>query len=160
MLGVIPNPKKNHTLEFSIEQINKAIERVSKFSKKYKYTKSNPVFNQTTLEAFEFLSVGVYIDISLTSITETKSEITIEVRRKIGSFDQSYEVTNANKHLENLFDLLAKVILLDENQFNDFVEEENNKVAEDKKSTRYTILVILGITFIFLFLLSKWGPFY
>lgn len=160
MLGAIPNPKRTQSLDFSIQQINLAIDRVSKFSKKYKFTKSNPVFNQTTLEAFEFLSVGVFIDISLSSITDTKSEITIEVRRKIGSFDQSYEVTNANKHLENLFDLLAKVILLDDTKFNELVEEENNKVAEDKRATRYTILVILGITVVILFFLSKWGPFY
>jgi hypothetical protein len=160
MLGVIPNPKKSHTLDFPIQQMNLAVERVCRFSTKYKLTKSNPVFNQTTLEAFEFLSLGVFIDISLSSVGDNKTEITIEVRRKIGSFDQSYEVTNANKHLDNLFDLLAKVIVLSDTEFEEFIEEETQKVVKGKKSSRNTWLIVFGIIFFVLFLLSKWGPFY
>ena len=71
---------------------------------KYKFSKANEIFNQYTFESSEFLSLGVYVDINLNKITEDKTEITVEIRRKIGTFNQSYEITNANEHIEKTFD--------------------------------------------------------
>lgn len=160
MIGVISNPKKTITIDFPLEKVKIGVERLDKLSRKFKFTKSNPVFNQTTFEASELLSFGVYIDINLSSLSENKTEITIEVRRKLGSFDKSFEVTHANEHIENLIELLAKGISYTEVEFKNFQETEKNELIDKKKKKKKRTLIIWGIVIFILFLLSKWGPFY
>jgi hypothetical protein len=67
MIGVISNPKKTIAVDFSLDKVKIGVERLDKLSNKYKFTKSNQIFNQTTFEATELLSLGVYIDINLSS---------------------------------------------------------------------------------------------
>ncbi len=160
MIGVISNPKKTIAVDFSLDKVKLGVERIAKLSKAYKFTKSNPVFNQTTFEATELLSFGVYIDINLSSLNENKTEVTIEIRRKIGSFDQAHEVTKANQHIGSLFELLAKGISFSESEFSNFQETEKNELIDKKKQKQKRRLIIWGIVFIVLFLLSKWSPFY
>ncbi|KAB1156299.1 hypothetical protein [Flavobacterium luteum] len=160
MIGVIPNPKKTITVDFPIEKVKIGVDRISKLSKTYKFTKSNEVFNQSTFEATEFLSFGVYIDINLSSVNENRTEITVEIRRKIGSFDKSHEVTNANEHIGKILEILSKGITYSEEDFIDIKETESNKIIEKKKSTKKRRIIIWGIILIIIFLMSKWGPFY
>ncbi|MFA9290094.1 MAG: hypothetical protein ACEQSF_02575 [Solirubrobacteraceae bacterium] len=160
MIGAISNPKKSITIDFPIDKVKIGVERVDKLSSKYKFTKSNQIFNQTTFEATEFLSIGVYIDVNLSVITENKTEITIEIRRKVGAFDQSHEVTKANEHIENLIELISKGISLTEVQFNDFLETEKNELIIKKKKKSKRRLIIWGIILFIIFLMSKWSPFY
>ena len=68
------------------------------------------MFNQYTLEASEFLSLGVFIDINLNEVSPTKTEINIEVRRKLGAFDTWVEVQNANEHIQNLINAISKAL--------------------------------------------------
>jgi hypothetical protein len=160
MLGVISNPKKIIVVDFSLDKVKIGVERIAKLSNKYKFTKSNIIFNQTTYEATEFASLGVYIDINLSSQTENKTEITIEIRRKIGSFDQSHEVTKANQHIDNLLEILSKGISYSESDFIKEQETEKQGLLEKKKKQKKRRLVIWGVVFVVLFLLSKWSPFY
>jgi hypothetical protein len=71
----IPNPKKTTQVDFPIEKVKISVKNISLLNKKYKFTNSNEIFNQYTYEATEFLSMGVYIDINLNTITENKTEI-------------------------------------------------------------------------------------
>lgn len=87
-LSMIPNPKKTVVIDFSITEIKNAIVKIpSQFDKNYTLDKQNDLLNQFTFSATEFLSLGVYVDINLNYVTETKTSIEIEVRRKIGAFD-------------------------------------------------------------------------
>lgn len=160
MIGAISNPKKTISVDFPLDKVKIGVERIDKLSKQYKFTKSNPIFNQTTFEATELLSFGVYIDINLSSINENKTEIAIEIRRKIGSFDQAHEVTKANQHIENLFETLAKGISYSEAEFTSLQETEKNELIDKKKRKQKRRLIIWGIIFVVIFLLSKWSPFY
>ncbi len=160
MIGAISNPKKTISVDFPLDKVKIGVERIDKLSKQYKFTKSNPIFNQTTFEAMELLSFGVYIDINLTSVNENKTEITIEIRRKIGSFDQAHEITKANQHIENLFETLAKGISYSEAEFTNVQETEKNELIDKKKRKQKRRLIIWGIIFVVIFLLSKWSPFY
>jgi len=108
-LFAIPNPKKSIQVDFPLEKVKLSVKNIGVLNNKYKFTKSNEIFNQYTYEAMEFLSLGVYIDINLNSVTENKTEIVVEVRRKLGSFDQSHEVTKANEHLVKIFDCIANL---------------------------------------------------
>jgi hypothetical protein len=68
------------------------------------------MFNQYTFEASEFLSLGVFIDINLTEVGPNKTEISIEVRRKLGAFDNWVEVQNANEHIQNIITAISKAL--------------------------------------------------
>lgn len=116
MIGAIPNPTKKVVIDFSIDQVKTGIKKISQVYKKYKLEKENPMFNQYTFEASEFLSLGVYIDFNLTQISETRTEINIEVRRKLGAFDTWVEVQNANEHLQKLIDGLSTVLTTPDGQ--------------------------------------------
>ncbi|GEC78152.1 hypothetical protein [Flavobacterium aquatile] len=105
----IPNPKKTTQVDFPIDRVKFSVLNINLENNKYKFTKANEIFNQYTYEATEFLSLGVFIDINLNKISEEKTEITVEIRRKLGTFDQSFEVTKANEHLVKIFDCIANL---------------------------------------------------
>jgi hypothetical protein len=92
----------------------------------------------------EFLSLGVYIDISVSSISDTKCKIEIEVSRKIGAFDQSYELSKANDHIANIATLMSECVVLTPTEIKD-LEEKKNAVVE-KKGCGKTAAIFLFIT--------------
>lgn len=108
---MIPNPKKNAVVDFTLIEAKMAVEAIpAHFQQKYQLFARNDVFNQYTLSAFEFLSLGVYIDINLNSVSDTKTDIIVEVRRKVGAFDQWVEVQKANQHIAKLFEALSVLL--------------------------------------------------
>jgi len=127
----LPNPKKTITIDFSIEQVMSSIPRIHIASDtKYKVSEINAIFNQVTLECFEFLSLGVYIDFNLVKKSETSTEVTIEIRRKMGSFDTEVEVSKANYHFKDLVNHLSEVIVLSEADFNKNYSKTIQEVAK------------------------------
>jgi len=64
MLGAIPNPKKSLVIDFSIDKLKSTVEFIPLLNNKYKLTSKNEVLNTFTFEALEFLSLGIYADIS------------------------------------------------------------------------------------------------
>lgn len=147
-LFAIPNPKKTINLDFNIDKVKKAILTIPLINKKYKFTNSSEVLNQYTLEALEFLSIGVYIDFNLSTVSENKTEITIEIRRKVGSFDQSHEITNANKHLEVLIQNLSYTIMYSESELENLKKAHVDKIImqkEKEKKTNKRNLIIAGV---------------
>lgn len=121
----IPNPTKKIIINFSLEHVKKSILRIPIVSyPKYKLTSTNDIINLITLECFELLSLGVYIDLTLSSIEDNKTEINIEVRRKLGSFDNSIEMQNASEHIINLINLIGSesITMTDE----DFCKKYSN----------------------------------
>ena len=111
---------------------------------KYKFTSKNDILKTFRFEAMEFLSLGVYIDISVSSISDTKCKIEIEVSRKIGAFDQSYEVSKANDHIANIATLMSECVVLTPTEIKD-LEEKKNAVVE-KKGCGKTAAIFLFIT--------------
>ena len=130
-LFAIPNPQKSTQVDFPIERVKLSVQNISLINNKYKFTSSNEIFNQYTFEALELLSLGVFIDINLNSLGENKTEITVEIRRKIGSFNQSYEVTRANEHLVKIFDCIAKLTMKSPEE----IEELKNATIVTKSIT-------------------------
>ena len=166
----LPNPKKTITIEFSIDQVMKGIPRISAASDtKYNVTEINATFNQVTLECSEFLSLGVYIDINLAKKSDTSTEVTIEIRRKIGSFDNAVELQNANYHFKDLVNHLSTVIVLSDEEFNRkysaVLAKIANKSDEDSKpwfakknlATLYIILGFLTLPILIGFILLPVG---
>ena len=144
MIGAIPNPKKTLEIDFSVEQITSTIIFITLKDNKYKFTSKNDILKTFRFEAMEFLSLGVYIDISVSSISDTKCKIEIEVSRKIGAFDQSYEVSKANDHIANIATLMSECVVLTPTEIKD-LEEKKNAVVE-KKGCGKTAAIFLFIT--------------
>lgn len=108
---MIPNPKKSVVVDFNVDEIKSVIIKLPKyFGNKYTLDRQNELMKQYTFGALEFLSLGVSIDISLNYISETKTNIEVEVRRKIGAFDQSFEVQKANQHIQNIFNGISVLL--------------------------------------------------
>ncbi|MGH2664868.1 hypothetical protein [Flavobacterium sp.] len=130
----IPNPKKSTQVDFSIERVKLSVLNISLINDKYKFTASNEIFNQYTYEALEFLSLGVYIDINLNRLGENKTEISVEVRRKLGTFNQSHEVTKANEHLMKIFDCIAKLTAKSPDEIENMKPIKNEKPVNNSNS--------------------------
>jgi hypothetical protein len=151
----IPNPKKVITVEFSIEQVMSGIPKISAASDtKYNVSEINAIFNQVTLECVEFLSLGVYIDFNLVKKSDTSTEITIEIRRKIGSFNTDVEIQNANYHFTDLVNHLSSVIVMSHEEFHkkysavlEAIANKSNEEAKPwyAKKNLATLYIILGI---------------
>ncbi|MDG1056751.1 MAG: hypothetical protein P8O83_03410 [Flavobacteriaceae bacterium] len=118
MIGVIANPKKSLVIEMDMKSIKKAINLIPTLRPKYKATSSDEILNQFTFEATEFLSLGVYMDISVTFIEDNKTEVTVEIRRKVGSFNKSHEVQSANDKIQMIFKLISSGLSMTDEEIN------------------------------------------
>jgi hypothetical protein len=144
MLGAIPNPKKTLEIDFNVEQITSTIIFIPLKDSTYSFTSKNDVLKTFRFEAMEFLSLGVYIDISISSISETKSKIEIEVSRKIGAFDQSFEVSKANDHIAKIATLMSQCLVLTPSEIKAL--EEKKKAVVENKGCGKTAAIFLCIT--------------
>jgi hypothetical protein len=143
----IPNPKKNITVNFPLEKVKSNIPFIQNLSNdKYKLTDSNEVINIFTFEALEFLSLGVFIDFNLSSIDDNKTTIEIEVRRKVGAFDKTHEITNANKHISNIIEILSKVLILTDEDI--LKQKKVTPLKNQKGCTNTAALMLIIITII------------
>lgn len=142
MLGAISNPKKTLAIDFSIEKIKSTIEFIPLLNSKYKFSSKNDILNSYIFEALEFLSLGIFADISLSKLDDKRTEITIEIRRKIGAFDEAHEVSRANDHIAAIFELISKCIVLSENEILEL--EAKKKSAPDKKGCMVAVLMTIG----------------
>jgi hypothetical protein len=110
MIGVIPNPTKSITIDFPIERVKNSVKNIDKRMQFCHFREGNDMFNYYKFSRNEFLSMGVFININLTSISNTRTQINIEITRKIGAFDEWVEVTKANKHMEETINSIANNI--------------------------------------------------
>lgn len=158
----IPNPKKSIVVDLPLKKVTNSVKNISILNAKYKFHSSNEIFNQYTFESFEFLSLGMYADINLNSISENKTEITIEIRRKIGSFNQSSEISNANRHITNLTNYIAQLAVLSDEQIADLnikkvTENTRPEVSSKSKTTAALLSFFLGALGIDRFYLGNTG---
>lgn len=131
MYGRIPNPQKSIQVDENVKKVMLAIEHLPVFTKKYKQQKINHTINNCTYEATEFMSLGVYIDINCRSIDDSRTEVSIEIRRKVGSFNRGSEVTYANVHMENIIDLITESLACDENE-----RQSKYQAQEDERKSK------------------------
>jgi hypothetical protein len=110
MVGAIPNPKKTITINFPIEQVKVAARNIDKVMQFCHFREENDMFNSYKFSRTEFLSMGAFININLNSITNSKTQIDVEITRQIGAFDQWVEVQKANKHVEETFNSIAHIL--------------------------------------------------
>jgi hypothetical protein len=134
MIGAIPNPKKSFDIDFNSKEVFEKTQYLPLITK-FKFHSKNEVLKTYRFESLEFLSFGVWVDISISSITEEKSKVEIEILRKIGAFDKSYEVSEAGRHIVELSEGITKCIVLTPEQIETIqkgIIEAQNKEANRK----------------------------
>lgn len=154
MNGVIPNPKKTIEIDFSIEQIKGSIEYIPYKNNKYKFYQKNEVINLYSFHGMEFLSLGVYIDIHLSSINESRTKIDIEVRRTMGAFDKPSEINKANDHIQNITKYISECVVLSNEELHQLKESTSTSNSDKKKGASWklaTIFIVSSIVFFFIF---------
>jgi len=146
MIGVIPNPSKTITIELPCAKITEVMPLISILHPKYKETSSDDLLKLFVFEASEFLSLGVYIDITLEVLSETKTGVTVEVKRKIGAFDQAQEVRYGNEHISRIFELISKALKMNDGEINQLIHEKENSLPLTKEENNIkTNKMIFGI---------------
>jgi len=135
MIGSIPNPKKTFNVDFPLNHVYETLQFIPLIDKdkKYKFNSKDDILKSLVFEALEFLSLGVYIDIQLTEVSENKTQIDLEIRRKVGSFDKSHEVTAANNHISKFSSLISLSISATEEQIAQLKEMKQNQPAQAPK---------------------------
>lgn len=132
----IPNPKKILNVDFPLDRVKESVKNITLLNSKYRVHSSNEIFNQYTYESYEFLSLGVYIDINLNSISENKTEITVEIRRKMGTFNESHEVTHANQHIVNIINYIANLTLMSADEMIKLKSQQVQNIISPIKSRK------------------------
>jgi len=102
MIHAIPNPTRKVTLSYPIDQVKQAVKDIPLKHTRYLQQEGNDAIGMYTFSALEFLSLGVFVDINLSEVSETKTELALEIRRAIGSFDEQYEVSKAGRHINRI----------------------------------------------------------
>lgn len=144
MIGAIPNPTKSITIDFPIQNVKQAIMGVPKALKFTHFRESNEMFNTYTFSRTEFLSMGALINVNLTEVSESKTQVNIEIARQIGAFDNWVEVSKANEHIQGFINALAHVI---KNGVSEMPGQSDGSAVTFIKLIGYAIgaLVVLGL---------------
>jgi len=101
--SIIPNPTKTINLPVSSDKVTVAITNLSETLKSmgkkgYNLTETDEFMNTYTFEKTEFLSLGSVIVMEVIDNGD-KTQIKLEVQRKLGAFDNEVEVHNATEHI-------------------------------------------------------------
>jgi hypothetical protein len=159
-MAVFENPKKAIQVDFPIEKVKLSVQNIDLRNDQYKLSNANEVFNQYTYESLQFIRFGVFIDIALKKLGEDKTEITVEIRRKVGTFKQSHEITNADKHITNVYECIAFLTTKSQGEIEKYktnlsinkVSSSKNQALAKKKSLgeiifiAFCVLVVILIT--------------
>lgn len=133
MIFAIPNPKKDFQIHKDLETVKESVKNVQLINTKYKLFKSDDILNIYTYETFEFLSLGALIIITLVEVSENKTNVNLEVQRKIGTFNQSHEVSLANQHISKLTELISESLQTDKEVMNEKKKAVEIKANEQKR---------------------------
>jgi hypothetical protein len=145
MIGVIPNPKKSVTIAIPFNKVNFAVSNLKSVIPFLHFREHDEMFNSYTFAKNEFLSLGVLIDINLIDMGDNKTQINVEIRRKMGAFDESYEVQNASKHIQDVFNGISHIIK------NGVPKPKQQVTTSQKSNSSFGVLgVLLFFTFVFM----------
>jgi hypothetical protein len=108
MYNAISNPKKEFTINYSIEEAKAAVLKLQK--KDCVLQKDDAVLNEIVLHEKETLGFGYDVSFQLEAINETSTKVIIEVSRHNGAINSSAEITIANNKLKRLANEFSSAI--------------------------------------------------
>jgi hypothetical protein len=155
MLHSIPNPTKQFSVNFPSETVKKSLANLTSYLEKaehtgYRVEHFDEVIGELRLLKTEFLSIGVRIIINTNPISETVTNISIEVQRVLGTFNESHEVTNANNHINVLSQGISSLL---QNPNMDLNHKTFINFKKKKGITIFSIIKFIGILLLSFFIL-------
>jgi len=145
MNNAIPNPKKSFQLDFPQDKIFKSLDNIPTLNRKYTIVNKDEILKIMRLDSLEFLSLGVYVDITLSSISDERTNVDIEVLRKIGAFDQSFEVQKANQHIQTVASLISQSLTLTPDQLDSIKNgsfQSNGSLSDKPTQSKLTMILV------------------
>jgi hypothetical protein len=112
VLYSIPNLNESFTIAHSIPEIKNGIALIPLLDHNFKLATSENSLEDIVLESKEFLNSAVFVAFNLVPIQENKTDVTLEIRRKKGSFDHHFVTTHSFISIENLITQLSEAIVL------------------------------------------------
>jgi hypothetical protein len=146
MLAETPNPKKSIVIERPIGTIKEVLPLIPLINRKFKKKSFDDILNLYTFRVLEFLSIGVYVDINLTTFEKDKTEVSVEIRRIIGSFDSEliHQFYAANKHIQAIFESISNALQMSEQEINELKEYLKNNPAPSQ-GCLVTLIIMISI---------------
>jgi hypothetical protein len=149
MIHAIPNPTKSISVPVNVMDARKVVKDLPKVLAQlghegYILNSSDDFMGVYIFGKTEALSLGVNITITVTG-NESMTQINLEVARVIGTFDQWYEVTNAQRHIENIMKCLS--IGMDPNSEARMKKalEEKEYIDSHKLNPLVSLAIIVGV---------------
>ena len=156
MNGLINNPKKEITVNFSLDKVMQTLKAICIKDIRFVMTDFDDVLNRVKIERkFPTDLWNKFRFEILVEESDGKSKISIEVSRAIGAFNRPGEVTVATSFMSDLLDSLSKLIREDnpieaaEAEVKNRIENNTAQVDPKAANTLGAILII-GVFLAFL----------
>lgn len=153
MYSIINNPTKSLTLNAPIEMVEQAMDNMQKTLSKVNinnitFDKKMGLTNQYEFSASEPLSMGSQVLVNIQAL-EGKTQLNMEVRRKMGAFNTSVEIQLAGQHMD-------KILKGIELYLNPPSEEEVKQQAQinETANNASTFITILGVGLVILYIVA------
>lgn len=149
-ISSIPNPKKVFTVQKNVDFIKSLFPKITPYlnmsikSGHIQHRLDNTI-GELEIHKTEFLSLGVKILINANYKEAELTEISIEIQRQVGTFDQSHEVSQANTHLTNIVKAISYLI---DNPNVDIIEPKSEEIEPGSKKMGVTGWLIVGAVWI------------
>lgn len=119
---MIQNPKKTITVEKNIESVKNVVKNLHKI-----YTSIDKIFEENELinEYHYHIKEGMYsmgskVIFNLRKLDESSTEISIEIMRMVGSYNQGHEVSIANNEMTAITTALNSFLNLTESEVSNY----------------------------------------
>ena len=144
MTGFVTNPTKTLQLEKPVTEIKSALRFISQLSPKYQLIRENRAMSLSTFEADEPFSAGVFIDVRYTKVSETRTQLQVEIYRKVGSFNANHNIAQAREHIANVLSLLSKSLSIEVTERTRLLNEaKTDAVKKDTASNAIKAVFLL-----------------
>lgn len=154
--SAIPNPRREITVKGTEEEVNKWLYKIpiymdTHIKSGYIEEKLDEHIGRLEIGKTEFISLGVRIVIDVNYKTEDTTELCVEIQRKIGSFDQTYEVNYANDHLNNTIQAIKYISKTKEynpeRKINSTTDSSIDKSNEESSLAGWLVVILIsGLT--------------
>ncbi len=131
IIGSIPNPKKSFEIDFDCQRIINSLKYIPLKNSNYQLISKNDLLKTYRFAHVHFFGKGMSIDINISSISEFKSKIEIEVLDQFGAFNDHQSVQTANDHIVKICDLISVCVALTKIEIDEL--ESHQKAEEQKK---------------------------
>jgi tetrahydromethanopterin S-methyltransferase subunit B len=133
MTQLVQNPVKSTTINFPINKVKECLNYVENTSPNFSLKEYNEVFNSYKFgnrDGISMVGEGNIIDVNLEETDQNKTIIQIEGSRLIGAINSSAEVMMVKSGMDELLDIISKLIAYDD------VENASKEISKSFKKRK------------------------